>query len=61
MDHYFMRLVLGCVGELWFAKSRDVANRLGLDDVRYVSSMLKKCKDRGYVKREPYKRGREHG
>lgn len=56
-----MRLVLRCVDELGRAKSREVAKRLSIVRVEYTSLVLTRCKRRGYVKREPYRRGREHG
>ena len=56
-----MLLVLCRVCELKRATSREVADSVGLGGVKYVSLVLSRCKRRGYVDREPYGCGREHG
>jgi DNA-binding MarR family transcriptional regulator len=55
-----MLLVLVHLVEVGSGESREIAETLKINP-KYVSVLLGRCKRRGFVEREPYKRGRERG
>jgi len=56
-----MFLVLTYLVEHRPAKSGEVAEGLGFISPKYASLVLTRCYRRGFVSRQPYKRGRERG
>ena len=56
-----MVLVLTYLSECGSARSRDVAQKLPFISPKYASLVLTRCSRRGFVSRQPYKQGREHG
>ena len=56
-----MFLILAHLAECRLATSRDVTQQLSFISPKYASLALTRCYRRGFVSRQPYKRGREHG
>jgi DNA-binding HxlR family transcriptional regulator len=61
LSHSMILTVLCHLCELNRASSREVAESFGFSSVKYLSLTLSRCKRRGFVDREPYQSGKEHG
>lgn len=60
MNHNSIKLVLMHLADLGPAKSREIAENLKLKP-KHASMVLSRCKRRGFVSRQRFKRGRVHG